>query len=541
MSTKILQLDSYRKSLLNRVTSSNSVTEYIENCLAREDAAAKHSFHKIMVHSWTGTAVQLFDTLSQYFTSTIVPMKYVSMGDITSFYTCSLSLIMKMIKLDFMFPFQRNMFNIDILFNDKNSVECFENPVTIEDIVCGVVSGRMNEKFELDLSNFCCDPEFIEKKITFYKINLLSHFKILMLRVGRDTRMLNLSNNELSQVPTDILNFFIRGELIAVDLSHNNIPSLSEVLRVSSRIEKLWIEGNPLCDELDAVDYVKNIVKKFPRLTELDGININQQGLMLPYFKNYLVTPDRRTKMVTEKFLTLYFSNYDCRRKRMIHFYVDKNVTVTLVANFNDADIQMMPVYGTHSRNILDPNKQIKVYKSKQQIGDLFHSLPPSTHDPSSFTVDVPHHDKKSMVLVVDGVYKERTNRVFQFRRTFVFKITTVRQNSIYSITNEIFSVAYATEEQIQNSFKGPIRNMNELSLIDPEQEDKEAIIKAFIHITQLKKHEAEARLKLQVWDIRKAIHLFMEEMKNDKISGDKFLEEDDFSDISSLMDDEVD
>ncbi|CAG9793471.1 unnamed protein product [Diatraea saccharalis] len=165
-----------------------------------------------------------------------------------------------------------------------------------------------------------------------------------MLRVGRETRTLNLSNNDLSQVPTDILNFFIRGELTSVNLSHNNIPSISEVLRVSSRIEKLWIEGNPLCDELDPMDYVKNIVIKFPRLTELDGINLNQHGLMLPYFKNYLVTPDRRTKMVAEKFITLYFSNYDCRRKKSFQFY-DNDAVLTMVGNFSGVYLMMATIF----------------------------------------------------------------------------------------------------------------------------------------------------------------------------------------------------
>lgn len=83
---------------------------------------------------------------------------YTSHSEITSFYTSSLGLMLRLIKLDFIFPFQRNMFNVDILFNDKNSVDCFQNTITIEDIVCGVVSRRFNEKFELDLSNFSNDP-----------------------------------------------------------------------------------------------------------------------------------------------------------------------------------------------------------------------------------------------------------------------------------------------------------------------------------------------------------------------------------------------
>lgn len=49
------------------------------------------------------------------------------------------------------------MYNIDILFNDKTSADCFGYRQTLEDIVSGVVSNRFSEKLELDLSNFCED------------------------------------------------------------------------------------------------------------------------------------------------------------------------------------------------------------------------------------------------------------------------------------------------------------------------------------------------------------------------------------------------
>lgn len=69
-----------------------------------------------------------------------------------------------------MFAFQRNMFNIDILFNDKTSAECFNNSISIDDIVSGVVSGRFNDKFVLDLSNFCNDPGII---YISFKLNVI--------------------------------------------------------------------------------------------------------------------------------------------------------------------------------------------------------------------------------------------------------------------------------------------------------------------------------------------------------------------------------
>lgn len=56
-----------------------------------------------------------------------------------------------------MFPYTRNMFNIDILFNDKTSTELFGEKLTTDDIVSQVVSLRFNEHCELNLSNFCND------------------------------------------------------------------------------------------------------------------------------------------------------------------------------------------------------------------------------------------------------------------------------------------------------------------------------------------------------------------------------------------------
>lgn len=43
------QSDNYRKFLMNRVTTTQPILEYIENCLVTEDEIVKHAFHKIMV------------------------------------------------------------------------------------------------------------------------------------------------------------------------------------------------------------------------------------------------------------------------------------------------------------------------------------------------------------------------------------------------------------------------------------------------------------------------------------------------------------
>lgn len=524
------ELQKYQKFLLNRQSSYSKLAESIENCLKSEDKVAKHFLHKVMIHNWQHTLQQLFERMHTYFGVAIIPINCSTQGDIATFYTSSLTVISEIIKFDFMFPYCRTMYNIDILFYDKTSMDFFGKMITVDEVVNSVVSRRFNEMCELDLSNFCDDPEFTSKRIFFFKISLLANFKILMLRMGRDTKILNLSHNNLSVVPLDVLNFFIKADLTAVNFSYNNIPSIAELSRVSSKIEKLWLEGNPLCADLDPVTYVKTVTMKFPRLTELDGIPLNQNGIVYPFYRNYLCDPDRKTKMLVEKFVTLYFSNYDqppkIRKKKIEPLYDDKAV-FTLSCDLSEAD-KLYYHYTQCSRNMMNPSKRqpyvqgAKTCTTKQHISNMLSTFPETLHDRSTFTVDVLEHNKKSLQVIIDGIFKEKySGTMFQFRRTFIFTIYTIKDNSVYHITNDIYSITYPSKEMMNVSFQHPIRNMNSLSLINPTPEESDALINAFQHLTQLRKTEVELRLKYHGWDIRDALKSFVADAKSKNMPSD--------------------
>ncbi|XP_013166221.1 PREDICTED: nuclear RNA export factor 1-like isoform X1 [Papilio xuthus] len=555
----------YRKYLLNRVSVGKDVIDYLENLLARDEESLNHSFHKVMVHNWLEDDVQLYNTINEYYNVLFVPVEYASKQNISSFYTSSLSFVTKIVKMDFMFPYRRNMFNIDILFNDKSSSDCFESRITIEEIVSSVVSNRFNNKMELDLSNFCNDPEFAKRKINFYKIDLLANFKILMLRMGRDVKMLNLSNNQLNQVPLEILNFFTRGDMIGLNLSNNNIPSIQEQFRVGSKVEHLWLEGNPLCEELEVNDYIKKILIKFPRLLELDGVRINQHGIIYPFFKHFVISSQKKTKMVVEKFVTMYFNHYDSKPRSKINMFYDMNAVLTISTDFSDYEELAMPHYEKCVRNIMHPVKRARIennkciFKSRNSITKLFEQFPESTHDVNTFNVDVLKHDSGQMLLVIDGIYKEQntvlegiykesytgdaenkkniSENYLQFRRTFIFNIHTANGISLYHITNEMFTISLADRERKDNSFKFPIRKMNDLSLINPDKAEIKPISKAFKHLTMLKKSEVERRLKAYNWNINLALKKFIDDVRNDIISTEHIEEENSFSDVSSDFD----
>ncbi|CAG9567917.1 unnamed protein product [Danaus chrysippus] len=211
----------------------------------------------------------------------------------------------------------------------------------------------------------------------------------------------------------------------------------------------------------------------------------------------------------------------------------------------------MMQSYTMFSRNMLEPKTQMdlkynRVYKTQYAIVGVLSQLPESKHDIRTFNVDVLKHDNQTLILVIDGIYKEmpcdsNKENYLQFRRTFIFNIRNVDTMSHYSIAYEMFSVSFASPEKIKNSFQTPIRHLNQLSLIDPEKEDKDIIRGAFTHITQLKNSEAESRLQRHSWDLRKALSEFAYEYKNDFFNDECFMKSD-LSDLSSVLDvDEID
>ncbi|CAK1593753.1 unnamed protein product [Parnassius mnemosyne] len=525
----------YRKFLLDRVTASKDFPDYLENEIIRDDESAKHCFHKIMVHNWTEDDIQLFNIISEYFNTLFIPVDYLSKNEICSFYTSSLTLVSKIVKLDFMFPYRRRMFNVNILFNDKTSADCFKIRSSIDEVVSSVVCNRFNEKMELNLSNFRNDPEFVRTKLNFYKLGLLANFKILMLRMGRDTKVLNLSDNQLIEVPLEILNFFIKGELIGLNFSKNNIPSIEQEFRVSSKIEKLWLEGNPLCQDMDIGTYIKKILVKFPRLTELDGVTINQCGILYPFSKYFMKTPDIKTKMVVENFLTLYFSHYDSVPRKKIFLFYDTSTSLTISTDFSDQEEQMLPHYAIKSRNAMNPAQRIflekkkKVYTGRNSAVRALTVLPETVHDLNTFTVDVLQHNKKILILVVDGIYKEKSTMnapetYIQFRRTFIFNIHTEDSTSAYHISNEMFSISLAKREQIENSFKFPTKNEKVLRPLNPDESESHVLCEVFMHLTMLKKFEAERRLMSHNWDITLALEKFLKDMKRRTISGELFV-----------------
>lgn len=535
MSIQKKSLIDHRKTLLNRINTPPKFTEFVDNCVKNDSETCKNSFHKIMVHNWFETPEELFSAINDFTEGPpFIPIKFTNGVGICSFYTNDLNIILKALTNDFLFPWKRCMYTFDIMFNDKTCEELFNATLNLDDIVESIVSNRFTPELELNLSDFCNDQAFAAKDIYFYRLTLLATYNSLMVRMGRDTRILNLSNNKLSEIPFDILNFFIKGDLKELNLSGNNLSSIEDVTRVTSKLEKLWLEGNPLCESASQQVYLKYVTTRFPNIRELDGLAINEHGIKYPFWKNFMPTTlGSKTHSIVDKFLTLYFSHYDSVPRTSVEQFYDENAVFTMNPTFTEQEERLASHYCRHASIV---NKGFKkqpggyIYNGRREIGNVLAGFPPVQHDPTTFTVDILRHNRTSLIVVIDGIYKEsyygpQKDQLFQFRRVFIISPYSLIRGKAYLIKNESFSVSFPTKEMIDISFKNPIRNLNSLCLLNPTEKHCSTIIEVFQHVTKLKKPEIKERLIASNWDIKIALQRFSDDLRSNSAALNRFIQ----------------
>lgn len=70
-----------------------------------------------------------------------------------------------------------------------------------------------------------------------------------------------------------------------------------------------------------------------------DGIRFNEHGLVIPFFKNYAESHDKRTTMLVDEFLSLYFAHYDSNSRLSIEGFYDENAKLGISTTFSGKNI----------------------------------------------------------------------------------------------------------------------------------------------------------------------------------------------------------
>ncbi|XP_041981690.1 nuclear RNA export factor 2-like isoform X2 [Aricia agestis] len=391
----------------------------------------------------------------------------------------------------------------------------------IQDLVkSSYKDGTLNLKsftLQKDLSHFI-----------YYPLNRIYNQREMIQQMNfvnwRHLTDLNLSHNRLTSLDGFHLPTYTP-RLRSLDLSYNHIPSLPTLLTCRGLpLKKLWLEGNPLCLDVNADTYVECLRMMFSGLKELDGEPIHLKGEMPKFNKNYC---PEDVYSIVEKYLETFYTLIDSEKKELVESMYDKNAVLTITARNKlrhdyDAFRYLRPLF--QKCRVIE-QKVFDSVRGPTNIKNLITAWPKIMHDPTTFTTDVMHYTTDTVVLKVAGVMKvvaaslAEDEHVLAFARTVVLH---TRDSNEYKITNEMLYWDEPTREYADAAFKLiRIRNKKvELKFEStPDESVQEELIRAFMKVTRLEAAPSRRCLEEKDWHFKHALEYYVKLLKLDNTS----------------------
>lgn len=259
------------------------------------------------------------------------------------------------------------------------------------------------------------------------------------------------------------------------------------------------------------------------------------QNGFLAFRRNYLCQIEGQE--LVDQFLEHYFTLYDAANRQSLDGLYHKEAMFSVTCQYLPGQITTptasLGQYKCISRNLrllsdLARSEECLVRGANTIIQTLC-GLPATEHDPYTFTVDLVHHTERCAVITVTGVFREATKslldseRILGFNRTFVLAAAS---NGEYTIINEQLHVSNATTAQQQRAFKiVRVARPSHLT-IEPAQNPKEKndMAEALKTITNLNLEWSKKCLDECKYDLKKALMLFVDLYKVDKIPDEAFV-----------------
>ena len=396
----------------------------------------------------------------------------------------------------------------------------------------------------LELNNFIEDPEFEKMTVCMTSKYTLEHIVDQAKKQNNQIVRINACRNEMKSLEgLQSLSSFAKLQIL--DLRENKIFDLAGISLTSS-VKELMLDGNPICVKLsDPHEYISTVKGYFCDLEWLDGYHLDKV-LDLVTLQNYVVKRDAYT--IAEEFIKTFFNIYDSfERHRLLELYNDKSL-FTLSVHYDIDRNQMMMAendgfqriqkYTRFSRNIKTISNMTKafdnVFYGVNNIRKVFDELPKTTHDFTSFCIDVPHYESNKIVIItVSGVYSEsgqslnESNFLLGFVRTFILRPAA---NNTYIISNDQVLIRKPTQAQKEDAAgfhrqpeKRDIFERNCVDLMPTEIEEKKLKLIIFRDLTELKEEECIRQLEETFYDIKVALATFNTLMNSHSIGDEMF------------------
>ncbi|XP_012217105.1 nuclear RNA export factor 1-like [Linepithema humile] len=446
----------------------------------------------------------------------LIPVKYDVCGDDAYFMArnCGFALE-KLCKTNLIINNVQNDAVILMIILGYSSIQ--NTKIHIQPVLLAALAKRYdpNQKI-LNLRSFHKDPNI--ESIVYCPLSLdkmSNHVLKLAKNAIATIEYLNLQYNELFNI-TAIEN----SELTFIkylDLRNNNLLNMNVLAPLQDlKIIKLWLDGNPLCENYaTAKRYVENAKKYCPYLQELDGVTIvsNMPFIYRDYFK------DEKALDFVRKFASHFFTLYDQLDRTVLRGIYHKNAFYSMSFGIPNSMAQKKNlVQYTGSRNLLrkGPKKNSHLYYGQEDILANLIKMPRTYHDKNSFKYDIMYDDGKCIVINITGLFKKLSSgtNILSFSRTFVLLAAMDNEYHILNDQNHIdaapqnmtpdqIAVKYTYDEFVPTCFS--------LS-------EKSVLITRMKQITKMNDEWCKNYLSENEWDTRKAVNSFMKDLKNSSI-----------------------
>nr|KAF6320630.1 nuclear RNA export factor 5 [Pipistrellus kuhlii] len=356
----------------------------------------------------------------------------------------------------------------------------------------------------LDLESLLYDPGFahLDIDIILNRRNCMAATLQIIEKDFPELLSLNLRNNKLYQLDglSDIVQMAPTVKIL--NLSRNELKSVWELGKIKGlKLEELWLEGNPFCDNFQSqFTYISAVRKYFPELLYLDGQDL-PPTITTDIDRPYLVKP-----LIKESCKGL-----DDLKTQVLQFLQQSSLFEYFKVNRN-------------MKNLQDPNLRFQLLKhTKRDIVSSLCVFPKTQHDFNSFLVDVWLQSENLLCFCVNGVFKEVEGRsqgsVRAFTRTF---ITTPASDSRMFIVNDELFVRNANLNETQRAISIPVPTPSCSTVPTFSQEQKE-MVQVFSIQSGMKPQWSQKCLQDNEWNYIKAAQVFASLKTQGKIPEEAF------------------
>lgn len=351
----------------------------------------------------------------------------------------------------------------------------------------------------LSLDDFEDDSDLSDLFVSLSIVQGLSSIITQAQRINDEIATISFRRNRISNIEGfTYLKHFTK--LISIDLSSNLIESFEGLPELPNIVE-MFLDRNPICLKYydEPRQYIKDLRKAFPRLEYIDGRRIDKNSETVS-FQNFLIKPNVYT--LAERFIKFFFGFYDStHRSSLINLYEHESL-FSLSSEIVDMTASTKK-YQEYSRNLLHRKEleESELCVGRLNIIEFFDYLPQTQHDFVTMNIDVPFLTDETIIIHVNGYFKEigqtlnAIDKIYGFTRSFVLKQRDEKFGDMfkYVILNEQLHIRDISQEEINWAFKKDAvtdENMNSIckDMLPSDTQQEYAIILLLNKITNLKK-----------------------------------------------------